>query len=88
MDEITITAVFPYRAREIPVKVIWAENKKARIQAIKGEPFPEWTHGGWAYGNNTTVSVNVLHDIQVNGIPIQEFAKQRRSDDLDQYVRA
>jgi len=56
-----------YTESPIPVRV-WRVYKydghiMAEVQALTGNPFRHWTHGGWAYDSVCDVHVCFLHNV-------------------------
>lgn len=40
-------------------------RKLACVTALTGEPFTEWTHGGWCYSASARIPVELLSNIAI-----------------------
>lgn len=64
-----IIASISHNGESLPVEVTnvyYSETRRckvASVHALKGEPFPQATHGGWAYSASTTVRVECLSNV-------------------------
>ncbi|NUM47941.1 MAG: hypothetical protein HUU38_24815 [Anaerolineales bacterium] len=56
------TGVFTYFNILVRVLNVYTSplGQRATIEALTGEPFLAWTHGGWCYSRTTRVSVALL----------------------------
>ena len=58
------------RFQNIDVEVLnsWTSSrgKVALVQALSGQPFKSWTHGGWAESDSTTVLADTLKDVRTD----------------------
>ena len=44
-------------------------RKLAIVQALEGQPFTSWTHGGWAASDTTTIRADFLQDVAAESRP-------------------
>ena len=44
-------------------------RKLAIVQALEGQPFTNWTHGGWAASDTTTLRADLLQDVAAESRP-------------------
>lgn len=58
-----LTGIFTYCNHLVRVLNVYESplGKRATIEALKGEPFIAWTHGGWCFSSTTRVNVDLLH---------------------------